>query len=241
MRTAFIAVALWGSTVFAQTATPPPEQTVSPPALMAPGTCRIDRDCPGAEICESGRCVAGGTEAGAAAASASSVAGSNEQMKSFGFQIDAGVPDGLGLGILFRPIPFLRLQGSGLYNVAGFGARAGITIVPFQFFIVPTLTVEGGRYFTGDATQFAASVPPELSPMLRNISYDFANAHLAIELGVPQHFIFGIRFGLSYLQSTAAGSGQVLQDQVGDPTLEVADLTLRAVFPSAKISISAFF
>lgn len=168
-----------------------------------------------------------------------------ERLTQFGINLDAGIPDGVALGLVYRPVHFVRVGASGSYNGFGFGARGTVTLAPFRFFVTPTLSVEAGHYWAADVgplvSQAGLEVPPEAAPLLQEVAYDYGNVHLGFELGMPQHFMFFLRAGMSYVQSTVTNFGQVVQTAAGDPTLEVADLNVRVTVPSLKLGITAYF
>src|SRR4051812_30809453 len=81
----------------------------------------------------------------------------DEKPAWFGVQVafDAGVPDGLGVGLSLAPLPHVRLSFSGLTNIIGAGVRGGLSLVPFASWTLhPILSVDAGRYFSGDARMF---------------------------------------------------------------------------------------
>lgn len=250
MRTLLCVVTLWASTALAQTDAPASQPAPeAPPAPVetpaAAPQCAADGDCPGALYCVSGQCVQ--KEQPAAATDdvkVQKVASGRPELKHFGINLDVGFPDGVALGALYRPFYWLRAGAAATYNGIGFGARGMITLAPIDFFITPTLTAEAGHYFGADATfiyRQAFNDPTFEHPALREVSYDYANLHLGLEIGSTQHFLFYLRVGGSYLQSTLKNSGQLLQDQFDDPTLEAGDFTMRITVPSLKLGIVAFF
>jgi hypothetical protein len=156
----------------------------------------------------------------------------------FGLSLDAGVPDLVGLNAVFRPVHFVRVNGGLLYNGAGAGLRAGVTLIPFFFAITPTLTFEYGHYFGGNANstlnRFGVDTT-RVEPMLRNVAYDFYNGHVGLEIGSPNRFLLFLRGGLSHFVSQVNGSGEFFQNLANDPTLEISDFKVRATLPSAKL------
>lgn len=165
-------------------------------------------------------------------------------LPAFGVSVDAGVPDFLGVNVVYRPLSFLRLQGGVLTNGLGLGARAGVSLVPFNFVVSPSLTLEYGHYFESDGRTFARAVGVNLGqaePALARLSYGFANAHLGLELGSPERFQFSLRVGLSYLNTALTGSGDLLEQASGDPTIRADDLRLHGALPSLKLGFLFFF
>ncbi len=253
MRAVLAAVSLaLGSLAVAQET--PPQPAPSPPpsdaptqaaAVPAANACNVDRDCPGALFCTSGQCVAQKPEASANHEVQVTPATPAPKQTQFGINLDAGIPDGLALGLQYRPIQFLRVGAAASYNGFGFGARGTVTVIPFSFLVSPTLSVEAGHYWAADVAplvrQAGLEVPAEVVPLLQEVAYDYGNLHLGVEVGSPQHFMFYLRAGGSYIQSVVQNFGQVVQTSTGDATLEVDDLKVRAVVPSLKLGIVAFF
>jgi hypothetical protein len=166
------------------------------------------------------------------------------RLPSLGVGLDAGVPDVLGLNLAYRPLSFVRLQGGPLFNGAGLGARGGISLMPFNSVVSPSLTVEYGHYFASNVRAPLSSLGVSLGPVepvLSRLSYGFANAHLGLEVGSPQRFQFFFRAGLSYIHSNLAGSGELLEQVSGDTTLRAEDLRLRGVLPSLKLGVLFYF
>ena len=150
-----------------------------------------------------------------------------------GVTVDAGVPDGMAASVALRPWHWLRLQAGGLHNTISPGLRGGVSLVPFYFWITPSLTLEAGHYFDGDATWIARRLTPNrnLDPLFRNVGYDFGNAHLGLELGSPRSVSFFLRAGISYAKMTG----------INDPTIQAGDVPLSGVIPSAKLGLLIYF
>jgi hypothetical protein len=153
--------------------------------------------------------------------------------------VDAGVPDGAAASITLRPWRWLRIQAGGMHNTISPGLRGGISLVPFYYWITPSLNLEAGHYFPGDATWIARRLTPNrnLDSLFQRVGYDFGNAQLGLELGSPRGATFFVRAGVSYVQTTGRGIQQALQD----PTLQAGNVKLTGVIPSAKIGMIFFF
>ncbi|HME91326.1 MAG TPA: hypothetical protein VKE49_07870 [Myxococcaceae bacterium] len=155
-----------------------------------------------------------------------------------GVTVDAGVPDVMAASVALRPWHWLRLQAGGMHNTVSPGLRGGISLVPFYFWITPSLTLEAGRYFEGDATWIARRLTPNrnLDPLFGKVGYDFGNAHLGLELGSPRSVSFFLRAGISYVQM-----GKGVQQAISDPTIQAGDVPLSGVIPSAKLGLLVYF
>jgi len=159
-------------------------------------------------------------------------------MRWLGASVDAGVPDGMAASVALRPWQWLRIQAGGMHNTLSPGLRGGISLVPFYFWITPSLTVEAGHYFEGDATWIARRLTSNrsLDPLFRQVGYDFGNAHLGLELGSPRGVSFFLRAGISYVQM-----GKGVQQALTDPTVQAGDVKLSGVIPSAKLGLLIYF
>ncbi len=156
-----------------------------------------------------------------------------------GVMVDAAVPDGVAGSVVLRPWHWLRIQAGGMHNSISPGLRAGISLVPFYYWITPSLNVEAGHYFAGDATWIARRLTSNrnLDPLFQKVGYDFGNAHLGLELGSPRSLSFFLRAGISYVQTTGRG----VQAAIRDPTIQAGDIRLSGVIPSAKLGLLLYF
>lgn len=237
-RALFLAVLVGGTAAFAQapqgTAPIPSGAPVAPPPEAPP---------PASETPSTFTPPVGATPAAGALAAAAPAD------KRLGFSLDVGFPDFLGLNGIFRPMHWLRLHAGPLYNGSGLGLRGGVSLVPFNFAVTPAATFEYGRYFRSSGTSIVGTVnrfvEPDISlgafePLVRNLSYEYVSAHLGLEFGPPQTFVFYLRGGLTFLTTTLAGSQETLQNITGDPTLSVQDFNIRGAFPALKLGFIVY-
>jgi hypothetical protein len=163
----------------------------------------------------------------------------------WGLQLDGGVPDGAAASLLYRPLKFLRVHGGLLYNYAGYGARAGVTILPY-FPIAPSLTLEAGHYFDSNVANSLSrftSVSDSVRPLLQQIGYTFVNAQVGLEIGHPDWFVFFVRGGLSRVWTSVHGAEAAAQ-QIGSGDVTVShmsDPTLRLAIPDVKLGLVLYF
>jgi hypothetical protein len=141
----------------------------------------------------------------------------------FGLGLDVGAPGGIGLTVLVRPWWWLRANVGVAYNLGGWGIRGGITLLPGQWVVTPTLSIDAGYYFTDDWAQFTSTSGAEAN-LLRDLPYTFLSGQIGLEIGSPQRFIFYLRGGLSYAWVTANGADLtgVVQENLNDPAIRVA-------------------
>jgi hypothetical protein len=118
-----------------------------------------------------------------------------------GLLVDGGAPIGAGVAGLFRPWRFLRLEGGVNWNYLSFGLRGGLTVIPFEFGVTPTIHLEAGHFFNGDASRFTSNAGAKI--LLAHIPDDYLSALLGLEFGSQQRFVFFLRAGLSWIRSEA--------------------------------------
>jgi len=143
----------------------------------------------------------------------------------FGVMADVGLPDGAIASIVYRPIRGVRLHAGAGHNYISPGVRGGITLVPFSSWFTPTLSVDYGRYFDGDANPLARRVsgdPSFSAAPLERVGYDYANAHLGLEFG-RKWFTFYLHDGISRI------TGQV--HNLSAETMSEASGTTTVSFP----------
>jgi hypothetical protein len=181
----------------------------------------------------------------AAAPDPGGAAGTPAPGSRLGLQVESGLPDGLAVALTFRPIPALRLSAGPAWNYVSFGGQVGATIVPFRWAIAPTLSAEAGRYFRADLSRFVnagTGAPKEIEPLLKNVSYDYAAAHLGIELGSRRGLAFSLRAGLAYVRMVAHGRTQPTGTIApGGAQVTFVDPRLNATIPSVKLGLQYSF
>ena len=161
----------------------------------------------------------------------------------FGLMLDVGVPDGIGVAGVLRPLDWLRVNGGVVTNTAGVGLRAGASFAPFRFVVTPSLNVDVGHYFKADYTVLVRRFggdPGSAEAVLKDVGYTFGSAMLGLEVGSQRGFSFFLKAGLSYWEFSPADAQQALRDAADDPTLEVSPVSLRFSSPSVKLGFTLF-
>jgi hypothetical protein len=168
-----------------------------------------------------------------------------EELPRVGMQLDVGLPGAAGATLVYRPLGWLRANGGLAYDYVGYGARAGLTLAPFRAIVTPTLGIDAGHYFTGDASNLVATSDAAKQELLHNAVYDFATVHLGLELGSQRRFSFYVHAGISYVAATAHGASlsALVNEHIQDPTLvvRVDDAHVRALIPSVSVGFNIFF
>ena len=168
---------------------------------------------------------------------------SSNSFHHWGVLLDAGLPDGLGVSASFRPVYWVRFQLGALENTVSVGARAGVTLIPFNYWITPAVTGEYGHFFEGNANNIARFITNDQTinnPMLQHLNYDFLNAHLGLELG-SKRVAFYLRGGVSYVWTTVRNVQQFLRQNANDPSITAQDVHGTALAPSAKLGFIVSF
>jgi hypothetical protein len=158
-----------------------------------------------------------------------------------GVSADVGVPDGGTAAVSVAPISLLRVHAGVSHNSVSPGIRVGATLVPLQTFVTPTLSVDWGRFKEGDANPMARRISGDDSidsPALERFGYDYANAHVGLEIG--RSWTFYLHAGASRVTSVAHGLEAELESMAdtGDPSTKITfteDPKVTAWVPSARI------
>lgn len=159
---------------------------------------------------------------------------------NFGLLVDAGVPGGAGLAAMFRPWSFLRLEGGLNWNYLSFGLRGGVTVVPFEWGITPTLHFEGGHFFAGDASRF--STDPAARLVLQRVPEDYLSASLGLEFGSQQRFVFFLRTGLCWIRTEADNLAAAINaaNPSTKPAKSAANMPLLLQVPTVSVGVLLF-
>ncbi|MGN6104669.1 MAG: hypothetical protein ACTHU0_06175 [Kofleriaceae bacterium] len=180
-----------------------------------------------------------------AAAAPAAEASPDASMPSIAAMADVGLPDGATASLVYRPVRPIQLHGGVGHNAVGYGVRGGITLVPFASWCSPTLSVDVGRYFDGDAHPLARrlSGDPELSsPILDEVGYDYANAHVGLQFG-QRRASFYLRAGVSRVVTHLRNLDQV-SDAMSPSSTSIhlsSDPTVEVTSVSARIGLVVFF
>jgi hypothetical protein len=167
------------------------------------------------------------------------------KLPAIGVMADVGLPDGAGASLVVRPAKWLRLTGGGTYNMISSGLRAGASLLPFGW--GPSLSLEGGHYFDGDANGLIrrfAGASYQSNAVLERVGYDYANAHLGLDLGL-RRVTFFIHAGFSYIRATVHNVDSAIQSQMSSDSSSTTltinkDPVIRAITPSAKLGLIVY-
>ncbi|HEY6098102.1 MAG TPA: hypothetical protein VIW03_01640, partial [Anaeromyxobacter sp.] len=161
----------------------------------------------------------------------------------WGVLFDAGLPQGGRPSAAFRPVPSVRFFAGPAWNVAGFGIQGGVSVVPWHFAVTPVLTAEAGRYFGADVSFLARGgqgVPPEIKPLLKDMTYTYGAVHVGIEFGSQSGLTFSVDAGLAYLSLETKGTVTTTDSGSGS-TVTFRDPRVRGTLPSLNFGVRFWF
>lgn len=155
----------------------------------------------------------------------------------FGFQIDAGAPAGASAALVYRPWSYLRLNAGVAYDAVAFGVKGGVTLIPFHWGVVPTLSLEAGHFAQGNVTDVVTITDPVAKELLTNVGFDYASADLGVEFGSQNRFVFYIRAGIAQVWAHVNNLNGALQkvNTGRNTTYHATDPKVDARVPSARI------
>ena len=143
-----------------------------------------------------------------------------------GVVLEAGAPDLVGVRLTVRPRRWIRLGVGPVSDLFSAGIAGGVTVVPLQSLVSPSLSVDGGYLFDGDTR----GIPQKLGVPIGagRAAYGYLDAHAGLEIGANRRVCFFVHAGVSYVDLTAHGDG-------------FASAHLKLFGPSAKLGLAAFF
>jgi hypothetical protein len=152
-------------------------------------------------------------------------------LKALGVQLDVGIPNGVGLSFITRPIHWAHLNFGGTYNGMAPGMFAGLTLDPIKFPIVPTLTGELGGSWRGHL--IGVKDAPDLS-------YIYANLWPGIEFGGRDSWRIFVRAGVSWISGTVYDAARWTKNS--DNTISFSNPHFSAtVAPTGKLGFLFYF
>jgi hypothetical protein len=177
--------------------------------------------------------------------SSASTATSRSHPLTYGVSFDAGIPDGATAALVIRPRPAIRLDAGVSYNGISYGERGGITWAPFArasaHSLSPTVSLDVGHFGDGDANPLARLLtgnPMYSSPVLDRVGYDYADAHVGLELA-RSAFTLYLHAGVSRVTGAVHELGSVAGGQM--PITFGSDPTVTLTMLSARVGVIFYF
>jgi hypothetical protein len=161
-----------------------------------------------------------------------------------GLLLDAGAPHGIGVSAVVRPLPWLRLQAGPTTNTLSFGVRGGLSILPMDTFIAPSINAEVGHYFGSEYSEvlnWLGREPSATTDAIRDVTYNYVTGSVGLEVGTKSRFNFFLHLGLSYVALTVPDPTPLIQDASGDETVTSGPWHLRTTIPSVKLGFILYF
>jgi len=160
---------------------------------------------------------------------------SSSASPTLGVMAGIGVPDAATLSLAWRPIRALRVELGAAHDYVSPGVRGGLTYIPFGSWATPTLSVGYGHFLERDANPAVRAITGDAtfdSPMLDHFGYDYAEAHVGLEMG-RKHVTFYLHAGITRvtatihdvasaaMQSTMSSSGSNVSITSTDPNIRI--------------------
>jgi hypothetical protein len=147
-----------------------------------------------------------------------------------GLTFDVGMPDIIGLGVVVRPLWWLRLQAGGNTDLFSGGLGGGVVFVPLKRRLSPAISVDGGHLFAanthGVPKAFGINVDGQI------VAYDYASLHAGLEWAVNRRVSLSARAGVSFIDLSAVPDGS-------KPT-SIKSADLHVWTPSGKLAVTVY-
>jgi hypothetical protein len=159
------------------------------------------------------------------------------RMRFLGAACDVGVPDIIGCTLIGRPLKWLRLSLGPRTDTAAIGIGGGVTLVPFDFKVSPSFSVEGGHMFSGGSS-FISDHLSQKGYVVDTIAYSYVNLHLGVEAGLPNRVLVFAHLGASFVSLDVNGHERTPPTS---GTLTLSDPKLSIWMLSGKLGVVVLF
>lgn len=155
---------------------------------------------------------------------------------------DAGMPDGLNLGLVLAPADWMRFVAAIGSNSASLGYRGGLSLVPMGW--GPSFTVEVGHCNTAPTTSLLRTfftVPSWMQQYVQQLGYTYVNAHVGFDYRLGGFTLF-VHGGVTYLSGTLRSPASVVVDSKTNTSIKIPeDGAVTAYTLSAKAGLLYMF
>lgn len=155
-----------------------------------------------------------------------------------GVSLDVGVPDAIALSAVYQPVFWGQVHLGLTYNLLGTGLRTGVTLIPLDYGISPTLTFDVGHFFETDISDTIEDIADSDGELFSDVAYTYINLHLGFITG-GEHVQFFMRGGMSYLDLSFSGGESELDDDLFLRVPQGADVNIWT--PSLKLGFLVYF
>lgn len=173
---------------------------------------------------------------------ATSTAPAAKHWPRLGLMADVGVPDGAIASLVVRPWTWLRGYAGGGSNSVSRGWRGGFSLIPFG--AGPSASLEYGHYQDGDANGLVRRLVGsqfDASPLLKQIGYDYVNAHVGLDFG-GKHVVFFLHGGVSMVWAQLHNVNAAIHSDASSTTIVQVgqDPKIKATGSSFKAGLIVF-
>lgn len=146
-----------------------------------------------------------------------------------GFSFDLGMPDVIGVGVVVRPLHWLRLSAGGSTALFSGGLGGGVSFVPLRRKLSPSFSVAAGHVFASDVNGVPRAFGINITD--QRVGYDYASLHAGVAWAPIRRVSLSLEAGVSFINLTAVPDGD-------KPSFENA--TLRVWTPSGRLGVTVF-
>jgi hypothetical protein len=147
---------------------------------------------------------------------------------------------GAGCSGAFQPVRWMRLHGGLVKNSVRPGMDAAMTLTPFDFRVVPSISVEVGHYFPNDAASVLSALSTKAKldcSLLQYFSHDTASGYLGFDVAAGP-LALSVRGGITHTEISNLDMSRVFEVSIPGaqaPTLQRKQL---ATGPSGKVVLT---
>lgn len=161
----------------------------------------------------------------------------------WGVAVGGGVPQAATLDVIYRPLPWLRLQAGPSWDYGGWGGHGGVVLSPIRWAISPTLGFEAGRFADVNVAKIVTGTDAQVRPLLEAVRLQYMAATLGLEFGSQRGFAFSLRTGLAWVQVLSHGTSQLTSGGTvngASTVITVSNPTFRASTPTLQLGFQYF-
>lgn len=162
----------------------------------------------------------------------------------FGARLVTGAPEGVSVEALIHPRPWLRAHVGGSRNRLGSGVRGGLSLIPLELFVQPSLELEYGHTFKADYNELLTQLhgqPTTATTDIREVDYDQLSASVGLEVSPWRYVTFFGGVGISYWFIGVPGVKSFIRESETNPDLTAEPLTIGLSSPVAKLGLIVYF
>jgi hypothetical protein len=151
-----------------------------------------------------------------------------------GLTFDLGLPDIIGLGLVVRPVWWLRLQAGGSTDLFSGGLGGGVVFVPLRRRFSPGISLEGGHVFAAQTL----GVPNAfgINADGQRVGYDYAALMAGLEVAINRRVSLSGRAGVTFVELSAVPDGTKPQP----PMAKVIGASIQEWLVAGKIAVTVF-